>query len=210
MLVPGMSDPTYFEHFSLKHRALALVSRQFRHHAFTVRHGLIRGMKKRGGLGWVPFAAGRQETAEDAFLSSLDLAGQTVYDVGGFEGVLTMFFSRRAARLVTYEANPENARSIRDNLALNGISSVVLRETGVGDKEGELTLSYDPLMPGAGSGDAALREQYEHGARGAKSFTVRVVPIDLDIERNGLPAPDFVKIDVEGMELSVLMGLGGT
>jgi FkbM family methyltransferase len=205
-----MNNQTYFEHFSLKHRALAFVSRRFRDSAFTVRHGLIQGMKKRGGLGWVPFFAGQSENAETEFLRGLNLAGQTVYDVGGFEGVLTMFFSRRAANVVTYEANPENARRIRDNLALNGISNVILRETGVGDAEGELTLSHDPLMPGAGSGDAELRRQYESRSRGVKSFTVPVVPIDADRERNELPSPDFIKIDVEGMELSVLVGLSDT
>jgi FkbM family methyltransferase len=205
-----MSGSSYFRHFSLKHRAVAFLSQHFRNRVFTVRHGLIQGMKKRGGLVWIPIFRSQAETPETRFLQKLELGGQVVYDVGGFEGVLTLFFSRRAAQVVTYEANPVNARSIRDNLALNEIANVVVREIGVGDREGDLTLTYDPLLPGAGSGDPALREQFESNAPGALSFQVRVVTLDVDIERQRLPAPDFVKIDVEGMELSVLHGLRKT
>ena len=200
----------YFQHFDLKHRTLAFLSQRFRGRVYTVRHGLIRGMKKKGGLGWLPALRSQDETPETRLFQSLDLAGKVVYDVGGFEGVLSMFFSRRAACVITYEANPSNALLIRENLALNHIENVTLRETGAGDSEEDVVLSYDPLMPGAGSADPALRRQYQENAHNAKSFTIHVVPLDLDRDRHQLPKPDFVKIDVEGMELNVLRGLRRT
>src|SRR5271169_817808 len=173
-----MSNPGDFRHFSVKQRVLAFLSQRFSNRIYTVRHGLIRGMKKRGGLGWIPLPGSQLETEETRFLQNLDLAGQVAYDVGGFEGVLTLFFSRRAARVVTYEANPINARSIRENLVLNAIGNVIVREVGGGDRGGDLTLS-DPLMPATRSGDLALQEQCGRGSQEAWPFQVPVVPLDL-------------------------------
>ena len=69
---------------------------------YVVRHGLAKGLKRRGGLGFVP-QMGRL-SLEETFLEGLDLAGQTVYDIGGYEGVFTLFFARRvgpSGRVVT-------------------------------------------------------------------------------------------------------------
>jgi hypothetical protein len=59
-----------------------------------VRHGLLKNMKRKGGLGWVPavFSPGIV-TAELEFWSHLYLNGLTVYDVGAFQGLLTLFFA---------------------------------------------------------------------------------------------------------------------
>jgi FkbM family methyltransferase len=46
--------------------------------------------------------------------------------------------------------------------------------------------------------------------KGAKSFYVEVDTLDNQIEVNNLPRPDFIKIDVEGLELDVLNGMTQT
>jgi hypothetical protein len=47
-----------FQHYNMKHRVISWVSRTlFDRHTYTVRHGLLRGMKRKGGLGWLPEAA---------------------------------------------------------------------------------------------------------------------------------------------------------
>ena len=55
-----MSDPkapedTQFTHYSLQHRVIAWISLHlFDHTVYTVHHGLLKGMKRKGGLGWMP------------------------------------------------------------------------------------------------------------------------------------------------------------
>jgi len=64
---------------------VAFVSqRLFGNYTYTIRHGLASGMRRKGGLGFLPVNSG--ETAETEFLRKLPLAGKVVYDVGAFEG----------------------------------------------------------------------------------------------------------------------------
>ena len=65
-------------------------------------------MRRRGGLGFVPW--GPAETAETRFLRALDVGDKVVYDIGGFEGLLTMFFSRRARNVIAWEPNSNTRR----------------------------------------------------------------------------------------------------
>jgi len=59
---------------------VAFVSqRLFGNYTYTIRHGLASGMRRKGGLGFLPVNSG--ETAETEFLRKLPLAGKVVYDV---------------------------------------------------------------------------------------------------------------------------------
>ena len=97
-LIPICTEDLPFRHYTLKHRLIAWVSMHlFDSATYTVRHGLLKGMKRKGGLGWIPamFSSG-VITAEQQFWSGLNLTGMTVYDVGAFQGLLTLFFASRA------------------------------------------------------------------------------------------------------------------
>ena len=190
-------------HFDWKHRAIARVSQRL-NFTYTVRHGLAVGMKRRGGLGFLPWE--RRETTETRFLRRLDLTGRTVYDIGAFEGVLTMFFSRQASAVVAWEPNPVSRARLLTNLRLNAIQNVTVRDVGLSDTCGDATLVYDPLMPGAASSGAAVTAQIRDSAPAIREVGMRIVRLDDDIRDQGLPAPDLIKIDVEGMELSVIRG----
>lgn len=197
----------YRQHFSIKHALIASLSRIFANYVYTQRHGLIPGMKRRGGLGFLPaFLAGRGESAELCFFRNLDLRDAVVHDIGGYQGILTLFFPRQARQVVTDEANPVTASRLKENLALNRVSNVTVRELGVGDLEGPLVLTFDNLMTGAASGDDALSRQTSQSSARTTSVSTRVVRLDDDIACNHLPPPAFIKIDIEGMGLPALRG----
>lgn len=196
-------------HFSRKDQLIALLSRRCDKLVYTSRHGLIRGMRRRGGLGFLPAFLASAETPEARFLRSLPLQGKVVYDVGAFVGLLTLFFARQAKQVIAYEPNPPSYARASENVALNGLSNVQLRNLAVGSEAAVLTLAYDPLMPGAASGADAVRTQIQETAASTLSASVRVVRLDDDARDAGLPAPDLMKIDVEGMELAVLQGAAG-
>lgn len=196
-------------HFSWKHRLVAFTSQNlFRNYTYTIRHGLAAGMRRKGGLGFLPFDPG--ETAETRFLRALPLAGKVVYDIGAFEGVLTLFFSRQAKQVIAYEPNPRNFARCAENFRLNHLTNVQLLNRGVSDVAGSIDLIYDPLMPGAGSGDTAIAGQIGSSVGSARKLSIPVVPLDEDIAQSHLPAPDLVKIDIEGMEVPALRGMQRT
>jgi FkbM family methyltransferase len=198
-------------HYTLRHRVIASLSQRLDGITYTQRHGLIRGMRRQGGLGFLPavLAGGDHETAEHRFLRQLDLTGKTVYEIGAFQGILTLFFSSRAREVIAYEPNPPSYHRVLQNLRLNGRSNVRVRHLAVGEVEGSLTLLCDPLMPGGTSGDPTVAGQIK-GSATATSVTVPVVTIDNDIAGARLPPPDLVKIDIEGMELPALRGMTRT
>jgi FkbM family methyltransferase len=199
-------------HYTLRHRLVAALSNRLDSFTYTQRHGLIRGLKRKGGLGFLPplLADRGHETAEHRFLRSLDLSGQVVYEIGAFQGLLTLFFSGRAREVIAYEPNPSSYRRVLENLRLNGRTNVRVRHLAVGEREGTLTLLTDALMPGGTSGDPELAEQIRGSSTAARAIDVPVVTLDRDISVHALPPPNFVKIDIEGMELSALRGMRDT
>lgn len=200
MFMRAMS--AYAKDYPLLHRVTARVSKSL-NFSYTSRRGLTKGLKRKGGLSFLP---GGAPTAEEKFLRTLDLKGKTVFDVGGFVGLMTIFFASRAARVVTYEPLPASRAMIRDNVRLNRFDNVSLRDIAVAAEPGELKLVYDDLMSGGASGDPEIGAELASNAAKPKSCVVPVTTIDLEIEA-GQPVPDLVKIDVEGMGHSVLGGM---
>ncbi|MGH9771689.1 MAG: FkbM family methyltransferase [Candidatus Acidiferrales bacterium] len=161
-------------------------------------------MKRKGGLGFIPR---RALTREEVFLESLPLQGKTVYDIGAFEGLLTLFFARRADRVIAFEPNPANAVRCAANLKLNALANVRLVEEGVSDEPGEVVLNIDLAMPGGGSAHPLIGRQIQIQSRHTRSIPIRVLPLDEHFAHKRLPMPDLVKIDIEGLEYAALCGM---
>jgi hypothetical protein len=139
------ADDLPFHHYSLRHRAISWISRHvFDHCTYVVRHGLIRGMRRKGGLGWVP--SGIAQTKEEMFWSRLALKGLVIYDVGAFHGILTLFFAARCKQVVSYEPNEINHARLVENVRLNAFDNIHIRKLSVGSRAGAGTLRYSPEM----------------------------------------------------------------
>jgi len=165
----------------------------FGHVCYTARHGLHKGMRVEGGLGWIPSS---KASLEHQYLHALDLESKVIFDVGAFVGYVSLFFASRAAYVVAYEPNPFNRRKLERNLSLNRLCPTQVRDVALGDAPGSLQMAWSPAR--AGEGSLVLASGQEH-------CTVRVTTLDSEMEE-GLPAPDFLKVDVEGAETLVLQG----
>jgi len=50
-----------------------------------------KGMKRKGGIAWLPeFLVGASETPEQVFWSKVNLRDLVIYDIGAFQGLLTL------------------------------------------------------------------------------------------------------------------------
>jgi FkbM family methyltransferase len=197
-----------FRHYTLKHRVVAWISTHlFDGTTYTVRHGLLKGMKRKGGLGWVParFSPGIS-TPEHEFWSGLNLNGMTVYDVGAFQGLLTLFFAAHAKTVVCFEPNSHNRKRLIENLALNRVKNVDVRPFGVGSRHESRRMVGSPLMPGGASVDAKAVEELLRTGMGTVVEEIAIITLDEEIPEAKLPAPDFIKIDIEGWEIEALRG----
>lgn len=182
----------------------------FKNYIYTVNHGIAKGLKKKGGLGFVPYPM--PLTQEERFLINLDLKDQTIYDIGGYEGVFTLFFARavgEGGRVITFEPNTENFKKIVENVKLNKFDNVKIIPIGLGKNREKMKLTFCRSDLGIGSVQEEIKRQIL-SKKGARTIEVEIDSLDNQIRDNNLPLPDFVKIDVEGLEMDVLLGMRET
>jgi FkbM family methyltransferase len=126
--------------------------------------------------------------------------GDVMYDIGANIGYITVeiahHFSGRV-EVVAFEPQPELANAIAVSAALNGVSSVTVFDTLLGEGEG----TADLFLVG-NSAHASTKAR----ALGAKRVERPVTTLDALLQRQSLRPPTLMKIDVEGSELSVLRG----
>ena len=196
----------YAREFGRRHRLIGKLSRYCRAITYTSRSGISKGMRRRGGLGFLPSFL-TKETAEVKFLKGLSLNDAVVYDIGGYEGLMTLFFARVAQQVVTYEANPENVGRIAENLRLNQFKNCIVRQIAIGEQDGLVTLTFDELMVGRASVDPEICDELAKSSPHIRIVQVPLTSLDNDVERFALPDPTFIKIDIEGMEAAALTGM---
>jgi len=215
-----MSDPTKntgtpgsaaaedvpFHHYTLRHQITSWISQNlFGNFVYTCGHGLTKGLRRKGGLGWLPaFLSGSVETEEHRFWMSLDLRDKVVYDVGSFQGLLALFFARTARVVVCYEPNDTNRKRLLENIALNRMSRISVRPVGIGSEPGSLTMYYSPLMSGGASVDQKTVQNLKQ--HDAIRQVIEITTLDAEVAAGTQPPPDFIKIDIEGYELAALQG----
>lgn len=137
-------------------------------------------------------------TEEVLLLSSQLQPGDVVVDVGAHIGVFTLVAAKYCDEVYAFEISPSTAKYLRRNLELNAAlaTKVTLHELGVSDQEGEYTLYNSVANP-----DLASLQPIER----SDMFAETVVVTTLDRCLADRPF-SWLKIDVEGSELSVLRG----
>jgi FkbM family methyltransferase len=134
-----------------------------------------------------------------------------LWDVGANVGLYTCYAAKaRGCRVISFEPSVFNLELLARNVFINGLTELVtlvplpLFETV---SSGVLNMSTTT----AGGALSTFKESYGFdGQPLEKVFEVRTVglPLDAAEEFLGLPQPDYLKIDVDGIEHLVLRGGG--
>ena len=122
--------------------------------------------------------------------------GSVVFDVGAHAGFYSLLASRlvgSTGKVIAFEPLPRNLHFLREHLRINRVENVQVIEKALSDMEGEVSF-----------------------AEGENSFNARIAPegtlivksavLDELVEGDGIPAPDFIKMDIEGAETMALKG----
>ena len=93
-------------------------------------------------------------------------------------------------RVLSFEANPDNANNLRKHLLINDIENVEVIEAAVCDRSGEAYFEAN-----------AHRGKYGYmGKLAASGMHVRTIDLD------SFATPDLIKMDIEGAETLALTG----
>ena len=154
------------------------------------------------------YADPARDAAMDALYARLVRPGDLVFDIGAHVGDRIAAFRRLGARVVALEPQPGPFRALQ--LLYGRDPDVQLVAAAAGDAAGEVTLHVNSANPTVSTASPAFvaaadgAEGWEDQAWDA-AVTVPCLTLAALISAHGRPA--FVKIDVEGFEDRVLMGL---
>lgn len=145
---------------------------------------------------------GEYSELETVIFDQIIQPGQLAIEVGANIGAHTLFLSQKVGSdglVLAFEPQRIIYQMLCGNLALNSITNVFCWNTAVGAESGDLALPALDYSKENNFGGIELGQSLD-------GETVSVVTID-DLR---LPRCDFIKIDVEGMEESVLRGAAET
>jgi FkbM family methyltransferase len=122
--------------------------------------------------------------------------GSVVYDIGANAGFFTLMAAKLtgpSGRVFAFEPAPRNCGFIRKHADLNRCRNVSVFEMAVSSANGDAFFDF--------GADACQGHLSDQGT--LKVFTVTIDSLVYD---RSVPAPDVIKIDVEGAEADVLKG----
>ncbi len=129
--------------------------------------------------------------------------GMVVYDVGANVGFLAVLAARLVGptgRAICFEPLQRNAEAIRHNAALNSFRNITVIPQALGTEDSTADfLVSDDVGWGCLAGGKEPPEP-------TGEVLVEVRSLRTAIQEHGLPAPDLIKIDIEGGEVAMLEG----
>ncbi|MHC4938487.1 MAG: FkbM family methyltransferase [Planctomycetota bacterium] len=137
------------------------------------------------------FLRGSYERRMAEFVATQIRPGDVFWDVGAHFGYYTLVAANAGARVHAFEPDPDNRKFLERHVRWNRLDARV-HAVALGENDGTATFGG-----GRGSGGRSI---------GGGSLEVEVRRADALVESGAVERPDFVKIDVQGAEESVLRG----
>lgn len=156
------------------------------------------------GFEWDALIGGNsKESATAAVFKHRLSEGMVVLDIGANIGYYSLTAARivgPAGRVICYEPGPSAAARLRENIALNRLSSLTVIEAAVSDKPGTLQFHL---------GEDSEAGSLYNCSDAVGCVDVPVTTIDEQVRGLNLAGVDLIKIDAEGAEVRVLRGAQG-
>jgi FkbM family methyltransferase len=143
------------------------------------------------------------------FLRSMIKPGWTIYDIGANLGLFSVVFSQLTTsrgRVYCVEANPLCVYFLRANLAQNKVSNALVFPVALGMDATpvDFTINYGNSNLGVTTLSSIYTQKIGH------TITAGAISLDQLIEQFNLLPPKLIKIDIEGAEEVVIVGMKAT
>lgn len=169
------------------------------------------GRKHEDGLSIRFYRGARFHTPEqfnklgiETFDVALSLKGDVAVDIGAHVGAYAMRLARNFQKVYAFEPMPDTFRILQQNIRENKITNIKAERIAISDSPGRKTFRISTKFLTAGTLEPTHYSWLSHNG----AIAVQAESLD-SYFKNGAGKIDFVKIDVENHELSVLNGMTG-
>lgn len=154
------------------------------------------------------------DRAEIQALPCLVCPGSIAFDVGANAGLYSVLLSRLcgpSGRVFAFEPVPDTYWRLRENLVLNRCENVSVSQAAVTDRSGNLRMNLFGQQHAEWNTLGAPLPRRVNGTEFSPSGFIEVEGLSLDAfcRAQGIEHIRFLKVDVEGFELSVFQGADG-
>lgn len=135
-------------------------------------------------------------------IDKLDIKECVIIDIGANYGFISLVFQKnikKELKIIAFEPHPAICKAFNRSILENDITNIKLENMAVGDKDCEIELN----LYGQTSNILQNREYV------IDKTMIPQINLDQYLSHNNI-LPNFIKIDVDGYELNVLMGLTET
>lgn len=146
-----------------------------------------------------------------AWLDSIP-EGSCVWDIGANVGLYSIYAAKvRKCRVYAFEPSVFNLEILARNVALNDLShAVTIVPVALSDSPKEGAFALGTIVQGGAC--STFAEGYDHhGNPLKKTFEYKTLSLSGDalLALYALPGPDYIKLDVDGIEHLILSGMTG-
>lgn len=162
-----------------------------------IARGIGHGLLIAGSTTNLGYRMGTTEPELQALLARELTFGDVFYDLGANVGFFTLLAARLVGpggRVVAVEPAPNTARKLQRNVDLNSLANVTVVEAAISACVGTGRLAI---------GDSSLDTRLTSDT----GVAIDTVSLDHGVQRLGWPAPNVIKMDIEGAEVSALAGM---
>jgi FkbM family methyltransferase len=145
------------------------------------------------------------ERYEAKIIDSLLEQGEVFWDIGANIGYFTLVAAsvlKNRGQIVSFEPARVAFERLQDNISLNNFNNIIIYKLAVTDRSGEGVLYLSGNLADSGA------NLFHPGKDQTQQEICKTVSLDRFSQEQGLQAPDFIKMDVEGAELAALRGAG--
>ncbi len=151
------------------------------------------------------------DRAEFLAIPRLVKGGDIAFDLGANAGAYSVLLSRLcgpSGRVWAFEPVPDTYWRLRETLALNRCENVVAVQAAVADRQGTATMNlFDPQFSEWSTlGKPSMLGPDGRRVSPSESVEVPSHALDQFCAEHGIERVQFLKVDVEGFELSVFRG----
>lgn len=132
---------------------------------------------------------------------------KTIFDVGANIGTWTILAKSFFPEAAVYAFEPLNKHVKKFNELTTALKGISMQQYCLGNENISTTINVSSFSDSSSILDATPLEYELFGIKKESEEEVEIKRIDLLIDKNILPIPDIVKLDIQGFELEALKGM---